>query len=56
MPEGLQLILGADDKNEFTIYKDTNMRNFIYSIKMGQMDLHRSQMFYFYEQYLHCYL
>lgn len=22
MPEGLQLILGADDKNEFTIYKD----------------------------------
>lgn len=23
MPEGLQLILGADNKNEFTIYKDT---------------------------------
>ena len=23
MQEGLQLILGADDKNEFTIYKDT---------------------------------
>lgn len=23
MPEGLQLVLGADNKNEFTIYKDT---------------------------------
>lgn len=23
MPEGLQLIIGADSKNEFTIYKDT---------------------------------
>ncbi len=23
MPEGLQLILGADNKNAFTIYKDT---------------------------------
>ena len=22
MPEGLQLILGADNKNEFTIFKD----------------------------------
>ncbi len=25
MPEGLQLILGADNKNEFTIYKDTTL-------------------------------
>ncbi len=27
MPEGLQLILGADNKNEFTIYKDTKGNN-----------------------------
>jgi hypothetical protein len=24
MPEGLQLILGADSKNSFSVYKDTN--------------------------------
>lgn len=39
MPEGLHRILGADNKNNFTIYKDSNNNKFYVYFGLGLLEV-----------------